>query len=319
MIVAAGPVLANNDPIDDVLRKVGVYTDAGSAALNKVSQKTEEIASFKITPGGFLGDKAAQLQEKAELLQEKVESKAEKLSKLKERMSWAQKLKESMAAKYEELNKKLNEYKQKAEATLAEGKAIREKYKNYKDKVTNAIDDAKNLKNDLQESVDGLKNMAESQIADISDKTGVNLTKSNSNKQESKPTGTQAEEKPQYNQADAIRSATALAGEVEVENIQAPSVDYQDISGTEQVDISAAEILAVAQKKQGAASESSPVEVQSTESLEDQLIKASNQSSRSVKEKTTKLENTTQIDSSRLKFSAKSTAEERETTGGNKQ
>lgn len=98
----------------------------------------------------------------------------------------------------------------------------------------------------------------------------------------------QVSEIPQYNQADAIRSASYMAGQSQISDIAA----YEQLSIPEAMraenDVSAADIMAVAATKPDL---SAPVEIQKSKlNIEEQLLQASNKVSSSKVQKNVEMQ-----------------------------
>ena len=264
LITTTMPARASTDYIVYAFNEVDGYTEVAKGAIDKVSQVSQIINSAKTMVGGYLGDKVAAIQEKAELAQEKVENAQEKAEKVKERIEWAKEKKAALMEKYNEISTKIAEYKQQATEAIQKGMEIRDKYKTYvdkvseyKDKATEAIEDVKDLKNKVEDKVNEAKGLAESKLNQVKDKVGTSpeenktstesiaITGNNQPKSDgifdgstvsiqptsglnSQQISTVAVAQPQKeysNQADAIRSAGILAQEVKVDNVSAPDIE----------------------------------------------------------------------------------------------
>ncbi|MCQ2740582.1 MAG: hypothetical protein MJ210_00465 [Alphaproteobacteria bacterium] len=231
MLISAGLIggtartaVADTEYMVFALNTVSNYTQKATAVVNDVSLKSQQIASYKITPGGYLGDKAAEVQEKVELTQEKVENAEEKRSKIQDRMEWAKESKQALMDKYNNLNSKLSEYKEEADKAIAEGKSIRDQYKTYKDQTSDALDQTKEAKdqvsegaNTIKETAGAVENMAESKIKTAKEKSGKDSTEKQEDVVEENEDASEPQKQPiirrkqTVNKAEAISSAGKMA------------------------------------------------------------------------------------------------------------
>ena len=221
-------VLAGTDILCNVLTTINGTLKKVGEVQNKISGKTREIASKKVSSGKMFSS-VEKLKEKAKKIREKAENLKEKAEKVKAFAENAKEKKEELTAKYKELNALAEELFTKANEAFAKGESIfaeyEEKFQEYKgeDQVSGvSVNEVASTENSnaeapsvLTSSVAGSSAM-ENALTDVRGEQSntQNATVSVQTKGVSKVDTPEVTNVLRTNQADAISSVTKLADQV---------------------------------------------------------------------------------------------------------
>lgn len=276
-------VFAGTDILCNVLTTINGTLKKVGEVQNKISGKTREIMSKKISLG--------KIQDTAEKLREKAESTKEKAEKVKAFAENAKEKKEELMAKYQELNALAEKQFTQANEAFAQGEAIyaeyEQKFQEYNEE--SQVSETEVDKNMIMEEPDNKAPTV--MISDMANSLGMEnvsmAVKDPQGKSQTTPVRATEEGFSEINtdtvtklskttQADAIHSAFKLADQT-ISESKINVVPQTEILKKSKIDISTKDIMKdISERKQQPVSKET--EVKTNINMKDQLTSKANKS-----------------------------------------